>query len=166
MKLYIFAFFTFLVFYPLQILNAQMAVSATVISSAGSAAENISGDIETLKVSHTIGEAVIFSASAGQKYVGQGFHSAGQSMTVSVAYLPTFDKHIRLYPNPAISQVIFDTDHVIEELRIFDMQGRLLQKYSVNDIRVLDVSALGQGRYFVQLKTAIGYYLNSDFIKI
>lgn len=54
-----------------------------------------------------------------------------------------------LYPNPASQQVTLVCDSEIEEVRIFDLRGRLVG-------RSTDVSALPAGLYLLQARTQMG----------
>lgn len=145
---------------------AQMGISATVISSAGSSGTNISGDIQNFNVSHTFGETAIFSASNMQNYAGQGFHSASLSRTVSIHTLPTFDKYVKLFPNPVVHNIQIVTDHTIMEIRIYDISGKLVKRYVSPDQEILDVSTLSSGQYFLQAGIQTGYFLSASFVKI
>ena len=81
--------------------------------------------------------------------------------TAQVGYTPTGIKEINtekvyLYPNPAHDQVTIQADHPITDVSISNIAGQVVCHKLVNNIRsyTLDVSALDEGLYFVEIKTA------------
>lgn len=52
------------------------------------------------------------------------------------------------YPNPAQNKINFDFPNPIKELQIFNMNGQLVQ-YHAKPTKVLDLSALKNGMYFI-----------------
>lgn len=58
-----------------------------------------------------------------------------------------------VYPNPAISHVVIDTNETVEEITIFDMTGKLVLK---TNSKHLNISHFNTGIYQVRIKTTSG----------
>ena len=67
------------------------------------------------------------------------------------------DKSITLYPNPTNSVININSDTMIEQIELFDIQGRLLQTTIENKKAVkLNIADKSDGVYFVRITTANG----------
>jgi Secretion system C-terminal sorting domain len=69
----------------------------------------------------------------------------------------TKDAWVKVYPNPATNSVAISAESNIQSVQLFDVQGRLLEATSVNDINTtLDISSRANGIYFVKITTDKG----------
>lgn len=59
---------------------------------------------------------------------------------------------IRIYPNPAQAKITIDTNGDIEEFKILDSKGQLVQT-SQNVQKTIDISELNSGMYLIQVQT-------------
>jgi uncharacterized repeat protein (TIGR01451 family) len=67
------------------------------------------------------------------------------------------DNSVKVYPNPAKDVVSITADSTITSIQLYDIQGRLLQSGTVNDMdTTLDLSSRGSGMYFVKVVTEKG----------
>jgi Secretion system C-terminal sorting domain len=69
----------------------------------------------------------------------------------------TKDTSVKLYPNPAKNVVTISAESAILNIQLFDVQGRLLEAISVNDITTtLDIASRANGIYFIKIATDKG----------
>lgn len=62
-----------------------------------------------------------------------------------------------IYPNPASSVINVVTEQSIENIRVFDLSGRMIMNMDVQDAQhAFDVSSLLNGMYIMQVRTAEG----------
>jgi hypothetical protein len=71
---------------------------------------------------------------------------------------------IKIYPNPSSTQIYIDftgsdSSSQIEGLQIVSINGQLLQVYGKNN-RIIDISALNEGVYILQIELAGGAQIN------
>lgn len=67
------------------------------------------------------------------------------------------DASVTIYPNPTNGMVNIKAGNTIKSVELFDIQGRLLQTGSVNDVSTaVDVSGKQSGIYFIRIKTNKG----------
>ncbi|AXG71161.1 calx-beta domain protein [Kordia sp. SMS9] len=81
------------------------------------------------------------------------------STTYAVLNNPTFDVEtsMNIYPNPTKNTIHIEATHTIQNIEIYDVQGRLLAKESYTTQNVtLNLSNQAKGIYFVKIKTAKG----------
>ena len=69
--------------------------------------------------------------------------------------------HFTLYPNPTQNILSIESQHQIETVKIYNLQGQLIKEESSSSI---DVSNLTTGLYFVQV-TVDGKRITKKFIK-
>lgn len=70
----------------------------------------------------------------------------------------TFDKSIKMYPNPANDFVTIEAKNTIKSVEFYDVQGRILQTNLVNETSVkLELSNYSSGMYYLKIKTDKGY---------
>ncbi|MFA7401178.1 MAG: T9SS type A sorting domain-containing protein [Bacteroidales bacterium] len=103
---------------------------------------------------------------AGANYVGQlglGFANNDPNAPFSCSSLNIEDKQlinpaISLFPNPASDQLNINAFEAnIQDVVMYDMMGKEIRHYSVNDNKAtLDVSALHSGLYVLRIKTEEG----------
>jgi hypothetical protein len=72
--------------------------------------------------------------------------------------------NIKIYPNPSSTQIYIDftgsdSSSQIEGLQIVSINGQLLQVYGKNN-RIIDISALNEGVYILQIELAGGAQIN------
>jgi len=65
---------------------------------------------------------------------------------------------VKIYPNPANQQFTIEhPDLIIQQVQLYDIKGKLQQKYTVNNhIYTFDISQLSQGMYFLKIETSQG----------
>lgn len=74
------------------------------------------------------------------------------------------DRHLLTYPNPVIECVNIETDiFQIQEIYLYDIQGKLMKTVSKNERRV-NLSSLENGIYILRVKTDVGW-INRKIIK-
>lgn len=62
-----------------------------------------------------------------------------------------------VYPNPAVSSVKVSADQIINEIRIFDISGRMVYSSPIGDLNAeINVVNFSRGMYFMQVYTAAG----------
>ncbi len=78
-------------------------------------------------------------------------------------YTPTsikYQQHLNaanyIYPNPTQNELIFKSDFTINEVSIYDMEGKLILNKHAKHIESIDVSTLQKGIYLVCLKDKNG----------
>ena len=79
--------------------------------------------------------------------------------TYAILNAPGFtkDASVKIYPNPAKNVVSISAKSAIQTLQLFDVQGRLLEATSVNDISItLDIASRAKGIYFIKIATDEG----------
>jgi hypothetical protein len=80
------------------------------------------------------------------------------NLTTGVNELPTTESNFSVYPNPANSVVhVYTGNEKIKIIKLFNMQGLLIQKYFTNDF---SVSNFPDGIYFVIVETDNSIYTN------
>ncbi len=75
-------------------------------------------------------------------------------------------KGIKIYPNPASTAIHIDlteSSSQIERLRIVSMHGQVIKQYRSDDRRI-DISALNEGVYVLQIELASGVQINERVI--
>ena len=69
----------------------------------------------------------------------------------------TKDASVKVYPNPAKNVVSISTKSTIQSLQLFDVQGRLLEVSTINDVNAtLDIASRANGIYFIKITTQKG----------
>jgi Secretion system C-terminal sorting domain len=69
----------------------------------------------------------------------------------------TKDASVKVYPNPATNVVHIAADSAIQTLQLFDVQGRLLEALTVNDVTAtLEFASRATGIYFIKIATEKG----------
>tara|TARA_R110002110_G_scaffold95109_9_gene245856 strand:+ start:615 stop:1577 length:963 start_codon:yes stop_codon:yes gene_type:complete len=107
----------------------------------------------------SLGGVNLFSISADNEYYTDDFNFGDQIIAnVEENTLANFS----VYPNPANDEVNILFNEDIEEVRIYDLSGKLL--LSGFSERVVDVSVLATGLYFIELSSLKGKSIQK-FIK-
>jgi hypothetical protein len=60
-------------------------------------------------------------------------------------------QNLRVYPNPAVDEVMLDSPYPISNLRIFDARGQLILETS-NSPNRLDVNSFTKGIYLLRME--------------
>lgn len=68
-----------------------------------------------------------------------------------------------LYPNPVTNLLNITSDSKIEKVKIYTLTGELVKSIE-NDVKIIDVSTLSSGNYFVKVQTEQGVF-NQRIIK-
>ncbi|MFP9099921.1 T9SS type A sorting domain-containing protein [Flavobacterium sp. RHBU_24] len=69
----------------------------------------------------------------------------------------TKDASVKIYPNPAKNIVSISSESAIQSVQLFDVQGRLLEASSVNNVAAsLDIASRANGIYFIKITTENG----------
>lgn len=87
-----------------------------------------------------------FSAS---KEIWRFFSQYDRSNSVSLNKTTIND--LSVYPNPSTGIVYFQTEQSINEVNILDLQGRIIEKVSGNNIQQIDIYHLNTGNYLLEL---------------
>jgi hypothetical protein len=62
-----------------------------------------------------------------------------------------------MYPNPVKDILFFKSAGIaIEKVKVYDLNGRLVEVFSLENEYQIDVSNLPQGVYIIEIETAIG----------
>lgn len=72
-------------------------------------------------------------------------------------------KNIEVYPNPASDKLIIKSKHLINEIKVYALDGKLLKSLDQN-VNSIDVSNLSHGLYFLQISIN-GEIIDKKFIK-
>lgn len=87
----------------------------------------------------------------------------GEENALSVAQNPLAQNKLRLYPNPVSSLLHATSDSIIDNIRIYDLTGKQMNLIRVDD-KTLDVSALQNGIYIIEVQTNDATF-TSKFVK-
>ena len=79
-----------------------------------------------------------------------------ETYTIVIEYdaIEELSSSLNIYPNPAKDNLFIETEMNVEEVVVFDVDGR--QQSTVNGQQSVDVSNLSNGVYFVKVKTENG----------
>ena len=106
----------------------------------------------------SLGGVNFFSISADNEYYLDDFYFWDGIIGVEENTLVNFS----VYPNPASDRLNIVYKDVIEEIKVYDLHGRLVIE-GVSE-KIVDVSKLTKGLYFMELTTSSGKYIQK-FIK-
>jgi uncharacterized delta-60 repeat protein len=121
------------------------------------------GDDQLLGVTQqsTDGKLLLFGSFryvAGQPRIGLARLTTTTLTAQSIASIP---QSLTLYPNPVQQQLTVHLPAAAKQLRLFDLQGRLVQQHSLpahQTSTTLDLSAVPAGLYLVQVAGSGGLY--------
>lgn len=146
-----------LLLFPALAVRAQPQLILSVVGSAG-----LDASAGNLKVSATLGEPVIFTASNNQQTLTQGYQQ-DQRVLISVGTAePQALTGFRVFPNPANAWVELASDapfRVGSSVTVFDAGGRLLSSLELPDgnyAQTIDFSNLPPGAYALRVHTHDG----------
>jgi len=146
MKLQGLAFFFITFLFGLKNSRAQ-SVSPMVINSAGASYIDSSYMFEI-----NIGETIINTRNVGGYKFSQGFLQPNYLNILSVIE-PVVANSIKVYPNPAISELYIQSDNKINTVVIYDMQGKIVAKI-VNSNNIIPVDNLTAAPYMFVFYTS------------
>ncbi len=64
------------------------------------------------------------------------------------------ENRISVYPNPATSSTRISSDNLIDNIRVFDLSGKLIFEYHVASLKyTLDLSEIQNGMYLLEVTT-------------
>jgi hypothetical protein len=134
----------------------SQSIERSVLSSVGGLHANADYQIE-----YTVGEPIIGEASNNNLVLYQGFQQVFETLT-SILEVPE-EGTVVLFPNPNTGNFSLQSDFEIENLKIFDVNGRLVQeKLNAEDNNVQ--SDLPPGKYFLHINTATAKAFSLPFI--
>lgn len=87
-----------------------------------------------------------------------------QKPTVSLEENENLDEGFNLYPNPANENIQLKSSAELEKILILDYSGKIVQEV-VGTSKILSISNLSKGIYFVQVVTSKGNVLRKRFVK-
>jgi len=61
-----------------------------------------------------------------------------------------------VYPNPTTGELYFQTDEVIKRIEVFNIEGRKVMDTELGDNKILNISHLPTGSYFLKVYQSIG----------
>jgi len=94
-----------------------------------------------------IGNAVNGNGNSAGDGADTGTLKIEENMTSSLTN--TLINEFRIFPNPSSGFINIDTDKVIKNVSIFNMQGQLIQQNKNNQSRI-NISELSNGIYFIK----------------
>lgn len=95
-----------------------------------------------------------FISSAGQHCAKVDSNSASFTFTVSgpVGVNEKAHEHeVKVFPNPAGSEINVEAKAIVKEIRIFSVQGQLLRKEELSPDGIISLHGLSEGIYFLEL---------------
>lgn len=87
-----------------------------------------------------------FSASKEIWRFFSQYQSSGQVGVIT----PSADD-FAIYPNPSQGSIYFDSERRIERVRVFDLQGRLIETIEAETIPSIDLTSLNEGNYLLEI---------------
>ncbi len=93
----------------------------------------------------------------GEGYFPVSVYLQGENTVLSVEdhNMVSYD----IFPNPAKESVTINCDNTIKTLQLFDIQGRLVETKTVNDLHSkMDISNQSKGVYFLKIETENGQF--------
>ena len=74
---------------------------------------------------------------------------------------------LNLFPNPAFNQLNISAQSEISQVIVHDLVGKLIQTVTVNGCeKMIDISTISSGNYFVTVKLADGQTTTQKFVKL
>lgn len=125
-------------------LTAQWLADGQVVSALG-----LSADRPNIKISSTLGEAVIFGRTDGALRGSQGFQRERGAMLTQLFQVRNPGLPVRLYPNPCREAFYLETSEPIRHIRCYAMDGRLMAHWPQAQDRYT-VSHLPKGIYILR----------------
>ena len=134
--------FLFLLIFPFTIYSQN--VSPEVLSSAGGTLSN-----SQYMVDWTVGEPVIETVLGSTHILTQGFHQPDFFIT---SIKETHDYSILVYPNPASSVLMIQTD-IQQPLQasLYDLNGKILNEIRFTESTEFNISNLSRSVYLLKI---------------
>ena len=78
-----------------------------------------------------------------------------------------YEESFKLYPNPVSDKLTIESEHKLNSLLVFDLEGRCVKRtYSNNDnVYKVDTTDLLNGMYVIRIKFKDGVEINRKFVK-
>lgn len=130
-------------------LYAQWVADGQVISVLGLKASR-----PNVKVSSTLGEAIIFGQKDGPLRALQGFQRDRTSLLTNVFEVRNPSIPSKLYPNPCRDAFYLETEKPFRYLKCYSLDGRLMAEWPSAEGRYI-VSHLPKGIYILRARMAM-----------
>lgn len=62
----------------------------------------------------------------------------------------SYETSLGVFPNPAHSQIFLDAEAPLEEARLYDLRGVLVESYQILNNQPLDISTIPNGTYVLE----------------
>jgi hypothetical protein len=127
----------------------SQTLSPEVISSCGTSMTD-----GTTTLEWTLGETVTATLDNTQNMLSQGFH---QTNVIVTSISNIFVSGLTVFPNPTINivNVQFSTDQKNTVVELFSVEGKLLEKHTVNSKYLeLNLSNYSAGSYFLRVNNS------------
>lgn len=74
--------------------------------------------------------------------------------------ISTWDQSVKVFPNPATTQLQVEALHTLQKIEWFDAQGRILEQNFIHQLNsTLDISMYSKGLYIIRVTTIEGSYV-------
>ena len=74
--------------------------------------------------------------------------------------------NIKIYPNPTKGTIIIESDEIIEQIEVLDINGRVVKQITINNVQcTIDLNNNTKGIYFVKLIGASGVSIQKVVLK-
>jgi len=74
-------------------------------------------------------------------------------------------RNLSLYPNPASNYFSFDSQKQVDHVKVIDISGKEIMQITSPSVNKIDISALQQGVYTVQVSSGTEIYRNLLIVK-
>ena len=75
------------------------------------------------------------------------------------------DISLNIYPNPCVDIIYINTDQILDNVWIYDMQGKMLIQQNNPIAKNINIQSLNQGNYLCRIKLHNGEFLQKLFTK-
>lgn len=137
--------------------------SQQVVGSAGMSYEN-----QNVNLSWTLGEVAIMTLENQNQMLTQGFHQP-ILVVLNSDDVTTFDKTIKVFPNPTSDYVILQVDNEINQsmfYRLYDFAGQLIQfDIITSELTNINFEFLPAGVYLITINDSIRQLKSFRIIK-
>jgi len=124
-------------------LRAQWLADGDVISAL-----SLHANRSNVKVSTTLGEAIIFSRTDGSVNVLQGFQRDRTTLLTQVYDVQSPEIQVTVYPNPCQQEFRVESAAPLQNLKCYALDGRLMAHWPVVEERYF-ISHLPKGIYIL-----------------
>ena len=104
---------------------------------------------------------LVYARRSGSQVIGyHGSDSCGSTMaTMALSSEEFADKNVKMYPNPARTEVNFEFPAIVAsgEIKLYDAQGRLVKSETISAAQAkVSTTGMPSGAYMVVLRTEFG----------